>query len=68
MYNERLTQPLFPNQSEHVLELDKPILIHVQFLNDSLPDFVIGFVLDDSERLLEVLYGDATLGISGYHL
>ena len=63
-----LTQPLLPREPKHVLQLDVSILVHVQLLDHVLHDILIGSVLDDRERGLEVLDRDPALLVERNHL
>jgi len=62
------TKSFLAYQPQHVLNLDKSVLVHVQLLDDSLPDLVIWLMLDHSECFLQVLDRDTTLCVCRDHL
>ena len=45
-----------------MLQLDVAVLVDVELADDGLADLLVRLVLDDGERLLEVLNGDAACG------
>lgn len=51
-----------------MLQLNEAVLVNIQLADDSLNDLLVGLVLDDAERALQIPDRDPPLVVAGYEL